>query len=118
MSALNLNSIREAGAFTGQPVKKTITWTNGDGDEVANDVWVRRLSYASAVGEVRAFNSGGEATAERISACILDESGARVFPTAGHITGEHDDVDGALCDSLVYALLGVIGEVNAPKPKG
>lgn len=115
MSTLNLNSLKDSGAFTGAPVKKSITWKNEKGEEIRNDVWVRRMSYAAAVGDAIVMTGGGaDPVAARIAASICDEEGKPVF-TAADITGEADPERGPLCHSLTMALLTVAAEVNSPK---
>lgn len=113
---LSIDSLREAGAFTGAPVKKEITWKQGDKEFTAT-VYVRKLSYLSARSDLLAVGGKGDAVAGRIAASICDEEGKPVF-TPEDITGEADPERGPLGEELTMALLAVIGEVNGMgKPK-
>ncbi len=115
-----IEGLKDLGAFTGAPVKKEITWKQGD-DEHKADVYVRRLSYHSTVAELLAFAGESDAVASRISACICDAEGKAVFKP-GDITGEADPERGPLDGPITVALLKVISEVNGlgeatPEPK-
>ena len=126
---LSLNTLQEAGAFTGAPVEKEIKWKQG-GKEITAITFVRKLSYQSAVSDVREF--GGDVTAGRIASCICDKNGKPVF-TVDDITGnpidrkndskeEKEKKDkirerGPLNHDLTMALLNAIGEVNFPLGK-
>lgn len=126
---LSIESLRQTGNFTGEPVKKTIQWSIGD-EEYEADVYVRKLSYKSAVIDAVAISEGGDLPASRIAYCIVDEKGAPVF-TVADVTGVNpdgspvcDEVDGKLVtrgclnDSLANALYEAILEVNpVGKPK-
>lgn len=117
---LDVAALAEAGGFSGGPVKREITWK-----EFTFDVYVRRLSYHSAVSDVRAVGANGDIAASRIAACIVDEAGKPVF-TSADITGiqedgtpvmvEDDDGNlverGALDAELAMTLMAVITEVN------
>lgn len=117
---ISVESLKESGAFAGAPVKREVTWESGGGEHTA-DVYVRKLSYHAAVGDIHALTSDGDVAASRIAACIVDESGNPVFEISD-ITGVNDDgtpvLDddgqerGGMVSSLVMALLTVIGEVN------
>lgn len=120
---LSVDSLRESGGFAGGPVKREVTW-RANGEEYTADVYVRRLSYASAISDIEAITSDGDLAAARIANCIVDENGKPVFRVSD-VTGIQDDgtpvmeeVDGelrergGLVSSLVTALLVVIGEVN------
>lgn len=107
---INLNSLSEMGAFTGAPVKKDITWTQ-NGTECTGTVYVRLLSYHSAVNDVLSINGKTDLLAGRIAASICDAEGKPVF-TPQDITGEADPERGALDGNLTMALLTAIGEVN------
>ena len=107
---LNIDSLKGIGAFTGAPVKKEITWTQG-GEEFTADVYVRFLSYHSAKNDVLSINGKSDRLAGRIAACICDADGKAVF-TPEDITGEADPNRGALDGNLTVALLSAIGEVN------
>ncbi|WP_165856731.1 phage tail assembly chaperone family protein, TAC [Marinobacter sp. JSM 1782161] len=107
---LSIDSLTEMGAFTGAPVEKEITWKQG-GQEHALTVYVRRLSYRSAMSDLKAVNKKGDITAGRIASCICDEHGNDVL-TPEDITGDADPNRGPLDGNLTMALLTAIGEVN------
>ena len=108
---LTLDAFKEMGAFTGAPVKKEIIWKQGD-DELTVTVYVRRLSYKSAVADLRAMQSEeSDVVAGRISACICDKDGKPIFKPED-ITGEADPNRGPLDGNLTMALVAAIGEVN------
>jgi len=107
---LSIQSLQKAGAFSGAPVQKEVKWRQG-GDELTATVYVRRLSYHSAVSDINSMAGRADAVAGRIAACIVDAKGNPVF-TAKDITGEADPNRGALDGNLTVELLRVIGEVN------
>lgn len=107
---LNLETLVKVGAFTGAPVERSITWKQAD-QELTATVYVRPLSYKSAVSDLMAGAGRADGVAGRIAACICDADGKAVF-TPGDITGEADPERGPLDSNLTMALLGVIGEVN------
>jgi len=121
---LSINSLQGAGAFTGAPVEKEIKWEQ-DGETLTATAYVRKLSYKSAVSDVRQF--GGEVIAGRIASCICDKNGNQVFSVediTGNVVDEKGDTKeekdrkakirerGPLNHSLTIALLAAIGEVN------
>lgn len=100
-----------AAAFSGGLTKREVTWKL-NGEEYNADVWVRPLSYASAVETI--VNKDADAAlavAARIAYSIRNEDGSAMFEI-GDITGENNPERGALCESLTFALLAVIGESN------
>lgn len=107
---LSLDTLKQAGAFTGAPVKREVTWTQGD-EELTAEVFVRPLSYQSAIADITALNKRGDSAAGRIASCIVDEDGESIF-TPEDITGEADPDRGPLNASLTMALLSLIGEVS------
>lgn len=107
---LTLENLKAAGAFTGAPVERQISWKQGD-QELSATVYVRPLSYRSAVNDIKAVSANTEAIAGRIAACICDAAGKPVF-TPEDITGEADPERGPLDGNLTMALLVVIAEVN------
>lgn len=114
---LTLENLKQAGAFTGAPVEKEITWTQG-GEEFKATVYVRRLSYNSAIEDLRALANKTEVAAGRIASSICDESGIPVFTSTdvseGPVTNaETGERAGPLCGELAMALLSVIAEVNS-----
>lgn len=108
--SMTLDSLKAAGAFTGAPVEKEITWKH-NGQDVTMTTYVRPLSYRSAVSDITAMAKGGDAVAGRIAASIVDEHGNPVF-TPEDITGEADPDRGPLDGNLTMALLQAIAEVN------
>ncbi|MDG5498970.1 phage tail assembly chaperone family protein, TAC [Marinobacter sp. BGYM27] len=107
---LTIDSLNDMGAFTGAPVEKEITWKKGK-EELKATVFVRPLSYQSAVSDLTSLNQKKDALAGRIAASIVDEDGKPIF-TPDDITGDADPARGALDGNLTMALLNVIGEVN------
>lgn len=107
---LTLESLKTAGAFTGRPVEKDITWKQGD-NELTATVYVRPMGYHAATSDVLAMGGKVDGVAGRIAASICDEHGKPVF-RAADITGEADPERGALDGALTVALLVAIQEVN------
>lgn len=107
---LTLETLKQAGAFTGAPVEREIKWRQGE-QELTATVYVRPLSYLSAKSDLLAMGGKGDAVAGRIAASICDEDGVPVF-TPADITGEADPDRGPLDGNLTMALMAVIGEVN------
>lgn len=107
---LNIESLSSAGAFTGPPVKKEITWEQ-EGETLTATVHIRKLSYHSVAGDIKAATSGQDVIAARIAQCLCDAKGKAIF-TAEDVTGEADPQRGPLNGNLTMALLAAIGEVN------
>ena len=107
---LSVDSLADMGAFTGAPVEREVTWKQGETEHTAT-VFVRPLSYRSAVSDLTAVTSKGDPVAGRIAASICDEAGKPVF-TIGDITGDANPERGPLSSALTMALLQAIGEVN------
>lgn len=107
---LNMDSLKQAGAFTGRPVEKEITWKQGD-KEITATVYIRPMGYHDAVSKVLSAVGKIDGVAGRIAASICDENGAPVF-TVADITGEADPERGALDGALTVALLVAIQQVN------
>ncbi|MCV5911151.1 phage tail assembly chaperone family protein, TAC [Escherichia coli] len=107
---LNLDSLKQVGAFTGRPVEKEITWKQGD-KEITATVYIRPMGYHDAVSNVLSAVGKIDGIAGRIAASICDENGAPVF-TVADITGEADPERGALDGNLTVALLVAIQQVN------
>ncbi|NHV95625.1 phage tail protein [Cronobacter sakazakii] len=107
---LTLDSLKQAGAFTGRPVEKEIHWKQGD-KELTATVYIRPLGYYTAMTDVMAAHGRIDGVAGRIAASICDEEGKPVF-TPADITGEADPERGALDGQLTLALLLAIQEVN------
>jgi len=103
---LSIDSLKKAGAFSGDLVKRTVSWSQ-NGEDFEAEVFIRPLSY-KAVEDVKA----GEATsAKRIADHIRNEDGSAVF-TVEDITGEADPERGPLGLSLSSALMMAINEVT------
>lgn len=109
--ALSIAGLRQAGAFTGRPVQREVTWRQGK-DEFTATVYVRPLGFQSAVSDVLAVGGREDGVAGRIAASICDEQGKPVF-TVADITGTSDADRGSLDGALTLALLSAIGEVNS-----
>lgn len=107
---LTLDGLKEMGAFTGAPVERQVTWQQG-GEDLSATVFVRPLSYHSAVSDIASRGGAVDAVAGRIASCIVDAEGRPVF-TVADITGEADPERGPLSRELSLALLGAIGEVS------
>lgn len=103
-------SLDAAGVFAGPPIEREISWQQGDESYKAT-VFVRKLSYLQALGDIRSINDQSDAVAERIAAAICDQDGKPVF-TAKDVTGEADPARGPLDYGLTVALLNAISEVN------
>lgn len=104
---LNLKSLKKAGLDNvGAPVKKTIELTNDAGEKIEFETYVRKRSYKTAVASLHAINSNSDKVAAYLSSSICDADGKEVFTL--------DEVEG-LPESLTYALLAAIGEVNSVK---
>lgn len=108
---LSIDSLKEAGAFSGAPVEKQIKWKQGD-EEFEATVYVRPLSYQAAMSDIASVHAKTDAGAGRIAVSICDEDGNPVF-TAADITGEADPERGPLNHALTMELLRVIAEVNS-----
>lgn len=119
---LNIESLRQAGSFTGRPVQKEVQWRQGD-DMITATVFVRPLGYQSAVSDVLAAGGKQDSIAGRIAAAICDEEGNPVFTALDITHGPLDTAElakdpdstkrmGALDGNLTVALLTVIHEVN------
>lgn len=108
---LSIKNLQAAGAFMGAPVEKEIKWKQGD-QEYDATVYVRRLSYQTAMSDIASVRSKTDASAGRIAACICDAEGKPIF-TAADITGDADPERGPLDHNLTMELLRVIGEVSS-----
>lgn len=117
---LDVDELAKAGGFSGAPVRREIQW-----GEYVFDVYVRRLSYHSAMSDFKAVASNGDIAAARIAGCIVDEDGKPTF-TVADVTGVNEDGTpvmtedadgnlverGALDADLATQLLVAISEVN------
>lgn len=120
---LTLESLREVGAFTGGPVRRDVEWIQ-NGEKVSAEVYIRPMSYQTAVRDIATVNGGGDVIAQRIAGCVCHEDGSPVF-LVSDITGIGADgnpimtkVDGVLVErgpinkSLAEALIMLVGEVS------
>ncbi|BBJ62308.1 hypothetical protein EAS1808013_012890 [Enterobacter asburiae] len=112
MMKLTLDTIKNAGAFTGRPVEKEIEWTDKEGKKHVATTYVRPIGYHSAKFDILALSGKSDGVAGRIASSICDENGEPVF-TPDDITGHADPERGALDGSLTIALLVAIQEVNS-----
>lgn len=121
---LTISNLTKMGAFTGAPVEKEITWSQGE-DEFKAVVYVRPLGYRAAVSDVLAHTGKLDGVAGRIAASICDQDGNPVFSVLDITHGPLDpgalEADpkstkrlGSLDGNLTVALLVAIQEVNAP----
>ncbi|HGO5393643.1 TPA: phage tail assembly chaperone family protein, TAC [Klebsiella michiganensis] len=107
---LTLSALKEAGAFTGRPVEKEITWKQGENEFTAT-VYVRPPGYHATMRALQAASGRVDGAAAYIAAAICDEEGKPVF-TPEDITGEASPDRGPLDGPLTVALLIAIQEVN------
>lgn len=109
---LSIEQLKQS-AFVGEPVLKTVSFTQ-DGEECEFDVYVRKMSYQSAVTDGKAWAQDQSIlVAGRILSCILDGEGKPVFDSIDQILGTGDYVQqGALSSDLTHAFYNVIAEVN------
>lgn len=108
MAKVNLKEV--SGAFVGAPVKETIKFKLG-GEEYEADVYVRPLSYKTAVSDIMNLVRKEETFPSRIEACICNEDGTPMF-TAADVTGESDPERGPMSPELALALIDAINKVN------
>lgn len=111
---LTLDALKDMGAFTGAPVEKEITLSKDGKDEKTATVYVRRLSYYTAVSDIKSISSKSDAVAGRIASAICDKEGKPILKLED-ITGEADPERGPLSGEITMELLRVIGEVNGKK---
>lgn len=107
---LTIEGLKAAGAFTGAPVAKDITWKIGD-EEFTSTVYVRRAGYESVVSDIASKRCESDPLAGRIASSICDAEGREIF-SPGDITGEADPERGPLSHGIVMELMRVMGEVN------
>ncbi|HHT0069957.1 phage tail assembly chaperone family protein, TAC [Raoultella ornithinolytica] len=108
---LTLDTLKEAGAFTGRPVEKEINWKGRDGKEHKATVYVRPMGYHTTKASLLAYKGKSDPVAGRIAAHICNENGEPIF-TEEDILGTASEERGALDGPIVIALLAVIQEVN------
>lgn len=104
---MDLKTLQQQGGFIDEtPVKESVTWRRGDGDEVKFDVHVVRQPFG-VVDEVLKTSDGRSQSARMISNCIrLGEKGQE------RLTYDQAFV---LDPALAFALIGAINRVNAKK---
>lgn len=121
---LNLETLRQVGAFTGGVVRREIEWLQ-NGEMVRAEVWVRPLSYQTATADINSMRAGDGPWPRRIALCICHEDGSPVFKLSD-ITGIGDDGKpvmivtddgkeverGGLCQALFDALVMLVVEVS------
>lgn len=114
MALLTLQSLKDAGAFAGAPVKREIRYHGLDGEEVVADIWVRRASYHTITNTWKAAEGTQEHLAARISTMVCDEEGGPILSVAD-VLGTADPARGPICDTLFLALITAVNEVNSAK---
>lgn len=121
---LTLDAVNKKGGFVGGPVKRVVEWTH-EGEKVEAEVWVRPMSYHTAMADVQAWQEGKDIKAARIAGCICHEDGSPVFRVCD-ITGIDDDGNpvmykneegkkvprGCLSAELTNNLFNLISEVS------
>ena len=114
MALLTLQSLKDAGAFAGAPVKREIRYHGLDGEEVVADIWVRRASYHTITNTWKAAEGNQEHLAARIATMVCDEEGGPIL-SIGDVLGTADAARGPICDTLFLALITAVNEVNSAK---
>lgn len=84
-----VESLKKAGGFAGGLVKREVEW-EFNGEIVKADVWIRPMSYHTAVKDILAINEGVDLTANRLAMCVCHEDGSPVFQVSD-ITGLDKD---------------------------
>ncbi|MGI2152570.1 phage tail assembly chaperone family protein, TAC [Shewanella oncorhynchi] len=116
---LSVASLIQSGSYSpAKPERREISWKNSNGETNKAVVFIRKESFATAQSEARNYNLGVDWLTSRIVSSIVDEHGKPLFEV-DDILG--NDAHGPICDSLGYALIGAINEVNGiglkPDPK-
>lgn len=86
---LTVESLKKSGGFAGGPVKREVEWVN-NGETVKAEVWIRPMSYHTAVKDISSYQSGADIIAHRLALCICHEDGSPVFQVSD-ITGYDDE---------------------------
>lgn len=120
---LTVDSLNKSGGFAGGPVKKEVEWEH-NGEMVKADVWIRPMSYHTAVKDISAYQSGADIIAHRLALCVCHEDGSPVFQYSD-ITGYKEDDTlvmvkeaggmverGPLNKQLADALMVLVSEVS------
>ncbi|SZA35063.1 Uncharacterised protein [Enterobacter hormaechei] len=71
---LTLDSLKQAGAFTGRPVEKEITWKQGE-EEITATVYIRPMGYHDAVSTVLSAAGKIDGVAGRIASSSATSKG-------------------------------------------
>lgn len=107
----SIESLMKAGAFTkAGMIEETVKLATDDG-EVEFTVFVRPLSYRSALSEISASQQNKDALAARIASSICNEDGEPIF-SIEDVTGEADPERGPLSNDMTIALLDAISRAN------
>ena len=115
MALLTLQSLKDAGAFAGAPVKREIRYHGLDGEEVVADIWVRRASYHTITNTWKAAEGTQEHLAARIATMVCDEEGGPIFSMDDILGTTGIEGRGDMCDTLFLALITAVNEVNSAK---
>lgn len=120
---LTLESLREKSGFSGGLVKRQVEWEH-EGETVKADVYIRPMSYHTAVADIASLRDGVDVVAQRIATCVCHSDGSPVFRVSD-ITGVNPDgtpvmvkrgnkmeEQGALSKSLADSLILLVGEVS------
>ncbi len=106
-----LAGLAAAGAFTKtELIEESIKFKSG-GETHEFTVFIRPLSYRSAVSEISAARLNKDALAARIAASVCDEKGNAIF-TIEDVNGEADPDRGPLSNDMTIALLDAISRAN------
>lgn len=109
--ALDINSLAGQGAFAPTELaEEEVTFHNGE-EDITLTVFVRPLSYKTALSEIQAAREDKDALAARIATSICGADGKPVF-SADDVTGDADPERGPLSGELTMALLGAIGKAS------
>lgn len=116
---LSVASLIQSGSFAqAKPERREISWINPNGETHKATVFIRKESFATAQAESSNLNRGTDWLTARILGSVVNEQGKPLFE-ADDILG--NEAHGPICDSLGYALIGAINEVNGiglkPDPK-
>jgi len=120
---LTLDTLEKVGAFAGGLEKREISWEN-NGKVHKFEVYVRPMSYHTAVKDIAAMRDGGDIVAVRLANGICNSDGGPVF-TVADITGLNADGSpvmverdgelverGGIARDLANELMTVLGEVS------
>ncbi|MCS6126689.1 hypothetical protein G3485_07510 [Shewanella baltica] len=116
---LSVASLIQSGSYApAKPERREISWKKPNGDIHKATVFIRKESFATAQAEARNYNLGVDWLTSRIVSSVVDHEGKPLFEIDDILGNE---AHGPICDSLGYALIGAINEVNGiglkPDPK-